>query len=94
MSESVEGLLIDSLNVTMGRVRPTSRRVRCLKAVSEVSLPGSNHSSPGAVDPLLTLVALMFQQQVYALEQSSDQNGHRQQFGPELPICAVRRPLV
>lgn len=41
------------VTVTMGRVRPTSRRVRCLKAVSKVSLPGSCHSSPSADDPLL-----------------------------------------
>ena len=39
------------VTVTMGRVRPISRRVRCLKAVSEVSLPGSGHSSSSADDP-------------------------------------------
>jgi hypothetical protein len=32
-------------------MRPTSRRVRRRKAVSEVSLPGSGHSSPSADDP-------------------------------------------
>jgi len=31
--------------------RPTSRRVRCRKAVGEVSLPGSCHSSSSADDP-------------------------------------------
>jgi hypothetical protein len=34
-------------------MRPTSRRVRCRKAVSEVSLPGSCHSSSSADDPYL-----------------------------------------
>jgi len=32
-------------------MRPTSRRLRRRKAVSEVSLPGSGHSSPSADDP-------------------------------------------
>jgi len=32
-------------------MRPTSRRLRRRKAVSEVSLPGSGHSSPSACDP-------------------------------------------
>ena len=52
VSESVEDLLMDSLNVTMGQVQPACLRVRCREVVSEVSLPGSCHPAPSVPDPL------------------------------------------
>ena len=39
-------------------MRPTSRRLRRRKAVSEASLPGSGHSSSSADDPMRTIKVL------------------------------------
>ena len=44
--------------------RPSCHLIRCRKTVSEVSLPGSCHPSPGADDPQRSLLDSMFQRQV------------------------------
>ena len=45
-------------------MRPTSLRTHCRKAVSEVSLPGSYHSSPSADDPNRIFASRRFQWQL------------------------------
>ena len=44
--------------------RPSARLIRCRKAVSEISIPGSGHSSLSADDTMRSFVASILQRQV------------------------------